>query len=61
MGMAVFQQKEPKMPGAHKIAFPAPELRVEILWTSRFSDLRFSRPFLENSKASLFHLKTREE
>ena len=27
------------MPGAHKIgaAIPAPELRVEILWTSRFS------------------------
>ena len=36
----VFQQKEPKkMPGAHKISahpFPAPELRAEILWTSRF-------------------------
>ena len=39
MGMGVFQQKEPKKCQAPiKLAqpFPAPELRAEILWTSRF-------------------------
>ena len=36
MGMGVFQQKEPKTPGAHKKLaqpFPAPELRAEKLRT----------------------------
>ena len=38
MGMGVFQQKEPKMPGDHKIgaAISGPRIAAEILWTPRF-------------------------
>ena len=46
MGMRVFQQKEPKECQAPiKLAkpFPTPELRAEMLWTSRF----FSDFFVE--------------